>query len=234
MAEDTNITADASNTTGGATGNSAQGANAGGATDASQTSQEGGTQTQAQAAEAGHADPEVARALALLETKGLLGKDILTKRQHDGHLAQVRRSVETEMQRKNEDARRQTEEQARVANGEAAKVAEERAARITTLEADMQAKDEALARLSKHVNAQIDAAIQNVPAVLREFDPGAENLAGRMDWYEKLLKHPEVVQGGGDTRGTGLLPAPRSSSGNPAQQYAQNKYKGPITVGSGK
>jgi hypothetical protein len=241
MGDQTTNTDGASNSnTAGAAGNNAQGANqSGGATDASNQSQAGNTNNTANntqqnqnggdggaGADNNVTDPQLKAALELLQNKGYKA---LTEKQFNGHMAQARRSGESDAEGKARQAQQQAEEAARIANGEAQKVAEERQARITTLEAEARTNVERLERLSKHVNAQIEASIAQVPPVLKEFDPGPDNLDARMEWYEKLLKHPEIIsgQGGGAgyRQGTGLLPQPQGSAGtNPVASHISRRY----------
>jgi hypothetical protein len=233
MADQTTNTGDvASNTnTAGAAGNNAQGATnqpsgAPGAPNPSQSNNDAGNQQQGQPARKMD-DPDVQAALKTLEEKGV-------KVHTNGQMAAARTQWEKERNEAAETAKREAEQAARIANGEAQKVAEERQARITTLEADLKGKDERLERFSKHINAQIEAAIAQVPPVLKEFDPGPDNLDARMEWYEKLLKHPEIINGqsgAGHRQGTGWVPQPSGHSGNLAQQYQQSKYSVPNNAG---
>lgn len=112
--------------------------------------------------------------------------------------------------------------------GKHAELAETRKNKIDELEPKLTAAQTRVQALTDHVNSDIDQAIQNWPAVLKELDPGKEHVEDRMQWYAKVKKHVDATGGpGGGNTMFGTPPRPGahgSGGGNPVESYLQKKY----------
>ncbi len=96
------------------------------------------------------------------------------------------------------------------------------AAELTTLTADADQTKAALSEAHKFINKLIQADVKDweeaakaspTVALYMESDPGKDNLAARMEWWEKAKKHPEAF-GTQPSRGNGRGPLP---VGNPKE-----------------
>lgn len=206
-----NTTGDGANTTGGGQDQNTQGTSTGAGTGTADTSQ--GTNAGAgsdQSKGNNQADPKVEAALKALQEAGI---QVYTQQQFNGHMSQARKQWQSEAEQKAAIAAQKAQEDALAEQGKYKDLADQRQAAVQQHEATIAQQAELITRLSGHVNAQIEAAIKNVPAVLREFDPGADNLAARMEWFAKLQKHPEAIQPKSQY-GNGWAPQPTGTVGN--------------------
>lgn len=155
-------------------------------------------------------DPQVTSALKVLEEAGLLGKDVLTKAQHDGHMGAARRQWQAEADRKAQEAAQEADRKAKEEQGQFKPLYEQVQSKVTTLEAENTTLKSEIEGWRTRENKRIDEAVKNLPAVIKEFDPGPDNFTARMEWYDKVQKHAGELQGR-QLPGGGYTPSPNGT-----------------------
>jgi ribosomal protein S16 len=138
-------------------------------------------------------DPAVAAAMKALQEAGV---EVFTKKQHDGHMAAARRQWQLDADTKAQQAAADAQSKALQEQGQFKPLYEQAQTTIQQHEAAIQERDTLIASLSERVNAQISEQIKNAPAIVKELDPGPDNLTARLEWFAKVQKHPEALQQG--------------------------------------
>jgi hypothetical protein len=219
MADQTSTTGTSVTTTAGDAGQQTQTGATGGVTDTSTQSQGNqgtattttttGTSTDNSATQ----DAQVTAALKLLEERGLLGKDLLTKKQFDGHMGAARKQWEKESADAAAAAAAEAERVAREKQGQFEPLYKSEQEKTKQLEADNQTLRTEIEGWRSRENKRIDEAVKGLPAVIKEFDPGPDNFQQRVEWYDKVQKHSSELQGK-VVPGTGFSPSPTGSQNN--------------------
>jgi hypothetical protein len=173
-------------------------------------------------------DPKVVAALKALDDAGVR---VYTQQQFNGHMGAARQTWQTDADKKAQDATADAQAKVLQEQGQFKPLYEQAQTAIQQHEATIKERDTVIASLGTHVNADIDALVKNLPPVLKELDPGADNLAARMDWIAKIRKHPEALNQGGAVAGQGGQPRSFGNGQNPraSGQTTPNDVRAPVS-----
>jgi hypothetical protein len=166
-------------------------------------------------------DPKIASALKTLEDAGVLGKEIFTKAQHDGHMGSARRQWQADAKTAAEQAAAEAQRQAQEEQGQFKPLYE-------TAQKEIEGYKATAARIEPVLKEYLDTLTKEWPKSILDKCPADAGYEARLAWYEgnkDVAAEFLAMKGSGDGKkppekpnpyvnGNGATPPPSGSQAN--------------------